>query len=144
MLHNNGAGAFALGQSLVLGDPGDLRSLKIADLNEDGHGDIAVTRSGDREIALLFGDGSGTFAFVTPLVVGVVASRLDLGDMNGDGHLDLFFFSTCSAPGGCHFREILAGAGDGTFTDFVARGLRTQPELRWRSATSTATATWTS
>ena len=65
VLHNNGVGTFALGQSLVLGDPGDLRSLKIADLNEDGHGDIVVTRSGDREIALLFGDGSGTFAFVT-------------------------------------------------------------------------------
>ena len=63
MLHNNGAGAFALGQSLVLGNPGDLRSLKIADLNGDGHGDIAVTRAGDGEIALLFGDGSGTFAF---------------------------------------------------------------------------------
>jgi hypothetical protein len=45
VLHNNGAGAFALGQSLVLGDPGDLRSLKVADLNSDGHGDIVVTRS---------------------------------------------------------------------------------------------------
>jgi hypothetical protein len=125
VLHNNGAGAFALGQSLVLGDPGDLSSLKIADLNGDGHGDIAVTRAGNGEIALLFGDGSGTFAFVTPLVVGGLPSRLDLADMNGDGHVDLFVFENCGI--GCHIREILAGAGNGTFTDFSIEGFGPNP-----------------
>lgn len=121
VLHNDGAGGFVTGQTLVVGDPGDLRSLKIADLNEDGHGDIAVTRSGDGEIALLFGDGTGTFAFVTTLVTGSTPSRIDLHDMNGDDHLDLFIYKTCGGAD-CHTREIMTGAGDGTFSDWSSEG----------------------
>ncbi|MFE5672941.1 FG-GAP-like repeat-containing protein [Agromyces sp. NPDC056523] len=119
VMHNDGAGGFTVGQTLVVGEPGDLRSLKVADINEDGHGDIAVTRSGVGEIALLFGDGSGTFAFVTPYVTGSNPSKIDLRDMNGDGHLDLFIYKSIGAG---HTREIRTGVGNGTFTDWSLEG----------------------
>ena len=119
VLHNDAAGGFTTGQTLVVGAGGDPRSLQIGDVNEDGHNDIVVTRTTSNQIALLLGDGSGTFAFVTPVVVGDFPETVDLADMNRDGHLDLIVYRDCGME--CNSLVILAGAGDGTFSEFWTR-----------------------
>lgn len=118
VLHNDGAGGYATGQTLVVATSAS--SLKIGDVNEDSHNDIVVTRSTSNQVALLLGDGSGTFAFVTPVVVGDLPKTVDLADMNRDGHLDLIIYRDCGME--CNSLVILAGAGDGTFGEFWTRG----------------------
>jgi VCBS repeat protein len=115
VLHNNGAGVFVTGQTLVLGSPGGVNSVKIGDLDGDGHGDLAVARPAARDVALLFGDGSGTFAFVVPYVIGNSPRTVELVDINTDGLLDIVVIGSCG--GGCSRRDIVLNAGGGAFSE---------------------------
>ena len=64
-------------------------SVSSADLDEDGHADLAVANFGTDDVTILLGDGTGAFTAVPPVAVGVDPGAVAVSDVNGDGDLDL-------------------------------------------------------
>jgi large repetitive protein len=93
-----GTGDGHLGQSIEYQTGADPHSLVLADLDGDGHLDIATWDSGvqggpvNRGVSVLFGKGDGTFetsiSFAIPDEAGVIRAAADL---DGDGKLALIF-----------------------------------------------------
>jgi hypothetical protein len=84
-----------------------LGGLAIADLNGDGHPDVAVTSAYGSSYWILLGSGDGTLQ--SPVEYSVwVNGPLYTGDFNGDGKVDLLLAS------GSGF-AVAFGNGDGTF-----------------------------
>jgi hypothetical protein len=88
-----GAGNGTFASSLALDEsvaPADRTALELADLDRDGHLDLAYAVSGVRQIAVLWGDGAGhlgqgaTFAVTNSLPRPIVS-----GDFDQDGEVDL-------------------------------------------------------
>jgi hypothetical protein len=81
----------------VIGFPNPTTSFKtdfgygihVADVDGDGHSDIAFNGGGEGGIA--HGNGDGTFATPTMLNLGSYLYAFRVADMNGDGRLDLLF-----------------------------------------------------
>src|SRR6187402_1117308 len=65
--------------------------LELGDADEDGHPDLVTVQSSDDCVALLLGDGRGAFALApgSPVAVGPGPYPPALGDLDGDGHLDI-------------------------------------------------------
>jgi len=83
----------------------------LGDFNDDGKIDLAVVAGGSNTdtIAIMLGNGDGTFQKPLYYTVGVGALFLTVADFNRDGKLDLAVGSQSDYIG------ILLGNGDGTF-----------------------------
>lgn len=104
-----GGGAFAPEQSYPMGVyPQVPTSVALADFNEDGRLDAAVTMTG--AVTLLFGRGDGTFGARSTLPADTLPIEIIATDLNDDGHVDL-----AVADGGTSVVSLFLGAGDGTF-----------------------------
>ncbi len=79
-------------------------SIALGDVNGDGHVDVVVANY--ENIAVLFGNGNGTFQAAQNFGSG--AKAVALADVNGDGKLDLLVATDNSV-------EVRFGNGDGTF-----------------------------
>src|SRR5439155_1511164 len=94
-------------------------SLVIADLNNDGKKDVAVTNICSdssciaSSVSILVGRGDGTFVPHVDYATGPGALSIAVGDVNGDGHLDLVTADEFEAV------SVLLGNGDGTFQGHV-------------------------
>jgi hypothetical protein len=85
----------------------------VADFNNDHKPDIALaTGNAAQSVAILLGNGDGTFATPVYYFVGNSANSLTIADFNSDGNLDI---ATPRASG----EGILYGKGDGTFQPIV-------------------------
>jgi hypothetical protein len=81
------------------------------DFTGDGASDLAVATA-DSEVAIVLGNGLGTFQLAGDYAVGADPSAIVAGDFNGDGRLDL---AVADAAG----VSVLLGNGDGTFQPAV-------------------------
>ncbi len=87
-------------------------SVVIADVNHDGKLDILVANTVDGTVDVLLGDGKGHFtrAAGSPIACGKNPNDIAVGDLNGDGNLDLVIANT-ETP----YLTILLGDGEGGF-----------------------------
>jgi len=94
------------------------RSLALGDLNGDHKLDIVVVNNGYGDggwsVSVLLGKGDGTFANQVIYDSGFVPTKVVLGDLNGDGKLDIIMSNAAENPA-----SVLLGVGDGTFAEKV-------------------------
>ncbi len=92
-------------------------SVALADLDKNGQLDLAVTVTGTSTLALLRGDGAGSFgAFATsPITVGMAPNSVVAGDFDGDGKPDL---AVANATSPANLLSTLRGDGTGAFNPF--------------------------
>ena len=96
------AGAFAVGPWCS--------GVAVADYDEDGHPDLAVSNSDAAYVSVLLGKGDGTFGRKTNFQTGEDPWSVATADFNIDGHADLV-----TANSGTTTVSVLLGKGDGTF-----------------------------
>ena len=87
--------------------------LTLSDLNSDGNLDITTSNQDDNSVSVLLGDGKGGFVPATgsPFAVGRAPYPHAVGDVNGDGHLDIVTPNVRSSN-----VTVLLGNGKGSFT----------------------------
>lgn len=125
LLLGNGDGTFQPVISINLGGGGyGAIGLALADLNLDGKLDLVV--AGDCSNGgcggVLLGKGDGTFQPEIPFsTAGLIAFGMAVGDVNGDGKLDVVVGNQC-ATSVCNTSTVgvLVGNGDGTLQAPVA------------------------
>ncbi len=123
ILLNNGDGTFPqAAQFPVIGTTG-ITAMAVADLNHDGHPDLALANP--PYVTILLGQGQGSFQPPVNHSTGTLVTALATGDFNGDSKLDLAVTGLGSP--GCSFPPcpaisqkppgvlIMLGNGDGTF-----------------------------
>ena len=107
-----GDGSFALGAAY----PGssNYAVIKSGDINRDGRTDFVITGNPSYALLVLLGEDGGTFRAGSPVALPGLPSGFDVGDLNGDGKLDL---ATAVSGGlqGPNEIEILIGDGAGAF-----------------------------
>ncbi len=110
LLLGNGDGTFQAARKFAVG--ANLQSVAIAELNGDGKLDLAVVggTASSGNVAVLLGNGDGTFGAANNYVTGSDPRSVAIGDLNGDGKLDLAVANSSSAN-----VSLLLGSGDGTF-----------------------------
>jgi len=100
--------------------------LPLADVDLDGRADVLITQVYDRSVSVLFSNGDGTLAPLSPRVNAVTQYPwgASAGDFNGDGRIDVVTAIGASADVSALFNPIvskpnavaiLLGNGDGTF-----------------------------
>ena len=118
VLLGNGDGTFQIPKSTNISTGQLADSLAIGDFNGDGKLDIATTVSlpqiGLRAVAVLLGNGDGTFQAPVNYDVGSGAQFAAVADFNSDGKLDI-----AVADFNANAISILLGKGDGTFQPAV-------------------------
>ncbi len=112
----NGNGTFGTASTLAVGLAPS--GMAVADVNGDGKPDIVVTNgtSGStvgQTVTVLLGNGNGTFQTPRSYLTGTNPQGLAIGDLNGDGKLDLVVANGTSSI------SVLLGNGDGTFRPHV-------------------------
>jgi hypothetical protein len=117
----NGDGSFKAPTTIAVG--ADSYSTALIDLNKDGKLDLAVlaeTSAAQAELAILLGNGDGTFGAAAASNLGggdaIRSAALAAADFNGDGNIDLALLDPADYSG------IFYGKGDGTFTSVPLTG----------------------
>lgn len=88
----------------------DHATLAIADLDRDGHPDLAVAYDTANRVGVFLGRGDGTFEARPEPTTGSGPWKVAVGDLDGDGRPDLV---TANRRAGS--LSVLLGNGDGTF-----------------------------
>ncbi|MGO9588892.1 MAG: beta strand repeat-containing protein [Candidatus Acidiferrales bacterium] len=120
ILLGNGDGTFGV-TNLGSAFTETVQSIAVGDFNLDGNLDLAVTstQSGTPYLAILLGNGDGTFGAPTvvdtALVDNATTSSVVVADFNQDGILDVAYYYSACGPPCAGYIDVLEGVGDGTF-----------------------------
>src|SRR5262245_40162418 len=116
VLLGNGDGSFRPRTDLAVG--GSPHSVAVGDFNGDGRLDVVTAQQLTDTVSVLLGNGDGTFA--PPLVFAASGQNftpqsMALGDVNGDGKVDLAIEGVSFLDSDAFQVGVLLGRGDGTF-----------------------------
>jgi hypothetical protein len=123
ILLGNGDGTFTTGKTFDTGDGPNC--VAIGDFNGDGKVDLALSNynvSFGNTVAVLLGNGDGTFQAYKPYETGNGPEFVVTADVNGDGILDLMTANEVDGTA-----SVLLGKGDGTFEAHVDYGVGKAP-----------------
>jgi hypothetical protein len=90
---------------------GDPVSVTMADLNGDQIADLITANRASNDVAVLSGNGNGTFQSPQRFAVGTSPTSVAVGDLNGDGIADI----VVANGGTSQDVSVLRGNGNGTF-----------------------------
>ncbi len=90
---------------------GTLSGITTGDFNHDGNLDLAVSDNANKNVHVLFGDGTGNFSGLKSYSAGTKPSGIATADFNNDGNLDLAVTNA-----GSNTVSMLLGSAAGTFT----------------------------
>ena len=136
VLLGQGGGTFATAVQYATGANGMSDGIVLGDVNNDGRLDLVVTNYNTGTVGVLLGQGGGTFAAVAQYATGAAASQpigVALGDLNGDGWLDIVTanstLNTSSSGPPVGMAAVLLGQGGGRFAapvQYVLSGINTR------------------
>jgi hypothetical protein len=104
LLFGDGNGGFnpAPNSTIVMrnGNHPHTHGLVLADMNRDNKIDLVTVNSTDNDVSVAFGDGHGAFTLAarSPFPVGPSPYPFAVGDVNGDGQLDIVATATATGP----------------------------------------------
>ncbi len=130
ILLGNGNGTFQPAVNISLDQPGIVvspSSIVAGDFNLDGKPDLAVATPNVHDIAVLLGNGNGTFGAAVHFPLDDPnfsnnVSKLAVADLSGDGSPDLILCNLSS-----NHVTVLLGKGDGTFPSAVSYAAGPEP-----------------
>jgi uncharacterized protein (TIGR03437 family) len=125
VLLGNGSGGFTAATGSPFAAGSVPASLAVADLNGDGHLDLAIANEMSSNITVLLGNGSGGFTAApgSPFVIGSRPLSLAVGDLNGDGYPDLAVTTEVGLDLSARETPRPATAPNGNLTVLLGNGL---------------------
>ena len=123
VLLGDGSGSFSESTTLSVAGASFVSAVEVADLNGDSILDLAAAGQ-NGALTTFLGQGDGTFAAGQSFSLSsAVAFDVDLGDINGDGQIDVIIGGANVSTG---LVEIGLGQDDGTFGAFVSVAAESQ------------------
>ena len=117
VLIGDGTGAFAAPVDYSTAGRGT--HMVPADMDADGIMDLVISirePAGSRGVVILHGDGVGGFLAPVFVAAGPRPHFVDVGDLNGDGFLDIAVSHCCGSSDSNFFVQVLFGSSSGTFS----------------------------
>jgi len=119
---NDGTGKFTWKKSVFAEKSHDTEHVRVADLDNDGKLDVIFVAEDDHHHEYYLGNGDGTFENVSErLLAKSEANGLDIGDVNGDGLIDVIIGNSGSTKQ--NFLWLNNPEKPGHFTDYTKAGL---------------------
>ncbi|MEJ5960784.1 FG-GAP repeat domain-containing protein [Pedobacter immunditicola] len=92
---NDGTGKFTWKKGVFAEKSHDTEHVRVADFDQDGNLDVIFVAEDDQHHEFYLGNGKGTFSNVSErLLAKSEANGLDIGDVNGDGLMDVIIGNT--------------------------------------------------